>query len=218
MDCSCNHEPVSKRAKKILPEDILEKLGKLKGRTVFYPKQIKAYLDLIIKLKDAQGMSFEQIAKDQRIIRDLNSLKYLASTNLFVNPLNRSEGFLIYFRISKRLLLNRYGVGRDGLLSDVLGRIAEEAQSDYTYYLKLNEEIRNCALQFEKEDQELEKEKIKLACSVNLYLKIMETITATMLEDVKKKEIFMMDWIQVANVLENEDSADPGYQKGSIFR
>jgi hypothetical protein len=200
-----NHEPVLKKTKKILPEDILEKLGKLKGRTVFYPKQIKAYLDLIIRLKDVQGMSFEQIAKDERIIRELNSLKYLASTNLFVNPLNRSEGFLINFRVAKRLLLNRYGIGGDGLLNAVLAGVAEEAQSDYTDYLKVNEQIRNCALQYEKVDQELEKEKTRLACSVNLYLKIMETITATMLEDVKKKEISMMEWIQVAKVLENED-------------
>jgi len=200
-----NHEPVSKRAKNTLPEDILEKLGKLKGRTVFYPKQVKTYLNLIIKLKDAQGMSFEQIAKDERVKRELNSLKYLTSTNLFVNPLSRSQGFLINFRVAKRLLLNQYGVGRDGLLSDVLGRVAEEARCDYSDYLKVNEDIRNRALQYEEVDQELEKEKARLACSVNLHLKIMETVTATVLEDVKKKEISMMEWMQVADELENED-------------
>lgn len=200
-----NHTYITKKVSKTLPERAQKQLKKLKGRTVYYPKQIKAYLRLIIRLKDIEGLSFEKIGKDKRVIRELNRLNYLVSTCLFVNPLYRGDGFFINFRVAKRMLLERYRVGADGLLSDVLGRIEEERRRDYSDYLQINEKIYNHALRYEAVDQELEKEKTRLAYSVSLSLKVMEATTAIMVERIKKKEISQLEWIKVANELEDED-------------
>jgi hypothetical protein len=200
-----NHTCVKRKLKKILPEHVQKELKKLKGRTVYYPGEIIAYLGLIIELKDVKGLSFERIAKDEKVVRELNKLNYLASTSLFVDPLRRDEDFLINFRVAKRILIERYGVGEDGVLSEVLGRICEEAKNNYSKYLKINEEIRGHALRYEVVDRELEKEKRRLAYSVNLSLKIMEATTKTALEGVRKKEISQIEWFNVVEELENED-------------
>lgn len=200
-----NHVYVNRKLKKILPEYFPKKLKKLKGRTVYYPGEIIAYLGLIIELKEVKGLSFERIAKDEKVVRELNKLNYLASTSLFVNPLRRDRDFLINFRVAKRILIERYGVGGDGVLSEVLGRIGEEAKRYYSKYLKINEEIRGHALRYEVVDKELDKEKKRLAYSVSLSLKIMEAATKTVFEGVRKKEIPLQEWLNVADELENED-------------
>lgn len=200
-----NHVCVKRKLKKILPEHFQKDLKKLKGRIVYYPREIIAYLDLIIELKDVKGLSFERIAKDEKVVRELNKLNYLASTSLFVNPLRRDEGFLTNFRVAKRILIERYGVGGGGALSEVLGRIAEEAKSNYNKYLKVNEEIRSHARRYEVVDKGLEKEKKMLAYSVNLSLKIMEATTKTALEGLRKKEISQQEWFNMVKELENAD-------------
>lgn len=200
-----NHICVKRKLKKILPEHFQKELKKLKGRTIYYPGEIIAYLGLIIELKDVKGLSFERIAKDEKVVKELNKLNYLASTSLFVDPLRRDKWFLINFRVAKRILIKRYGVGGDGVLSEVLGRICEEEKSNYSKYLKINEEIRGHALRYEVVDKELEKEKKMLAYSVSLSLKIMEATTKTAIEGVRKKEISQREWFNVVEELENED-------------
>lgn len=200
-----NHTFVKRKLKKILPEHFQKDLKKLKGRTVYYPREIIAYLGLIIELKDVEGLSFERIAKDEKVVKELNKLNYLASTSLFVNPLKRGKGFLTNFRVAKRMLIERYGVGGDGVLSEVLGRISEEAKRNYSKYLQINEKIRDHALRYEVVDKQLEKEKKMLACSVNLSLKIIEATTKTALEGVRKKEISQIEWFNMVKELENED-------------
>jgi hypothetical protein len=71
--------------------------------------------------------------------------------------------------------------------------------------LKINEEIRGHALRYEVVDKELDKEKKRLAYSVSLSLKIMEVATKTVFEGVRKKEIPLQEWLNVADELENED-------------
>jgi len=190
---------------KILPGHVKKELKKLKGRFVYYHREILPYLTLIIDLKDIKGLTFASIAKNERVIKELNRLKYLSSTNLFVNPLDKGGGFLTNFRVAKRMLLERYGVGADGILSDVLTRIVEETRRDYDDYLQINKKIRNHALHYEEIDQELEKEKTKLAFSINVSNKIMEATTAVMVERMRKKEITHMDWKKMADEVENED-------------
>ena len=198
-----NHVYVNRKLKKILPEYFPKKLKKLKGRTVYYPGEIIAYLGLIIELKEVKGLSFERIAKDEKVVRELNKLNYLASTSLFVNPLRRGRDgdFLINFRVAKRILIELYGVGGDGVLSEVLGRIGEEAKRNYSKYLKINEEIRGHALRYEVVDKELDKEKKRLAYNVSLSLKIMEAATKTAVEGLRKKEISQREWHNVADEL-----------------
>jgi hypothetical protein len=200
-----NHVYVNRKIRKILLERFPEKLKKLKGRTVFYPKEIIAYLGLIIELKDVKGLSFERIAKDEQVVRELNKLNYLASTSLFVNPLIRDEGFFINYRVAKRMLIERYGVGEDGVLSEVFGRIEEEAKCNCRKYFEINEKIRDHALRYEVVDKGLEKEKKMLAYSVSLGLKMMEATTKTAVEGLRKKEISQLEWVKMASELENED-------------
>jgi hypothetical protein len=201
-----NYTYVKRKLRKVLPGHVQKKLKKLKGRTVYYPREIKAYLGLIIELKDVKGLSFERITKDVKVVRELNKLNYLASTNLYVDPLTRDEGFLTNFRVAKRMLIERYGVGGNGVLSEVFGRISEEAECDYRKYHEINTKIRDHALRYEVVDKELEKEKRRLAYNVNLSLKIMEVTTKTALEGVRKKEISQMEWFNMVKELDNEDS------------
>jgi hypothetical protein len=200
-----NYKYTNRKLKKILPERAQKKLKKLKGRSVYYPAEIIAYLELIIELKDIKDLSFGEITKDENILRELNKLKYLVSTSLFVNAFKRDEGFFINFRVAMKILSERYGVGGDGALGEMLGRVLEEAQRNYRKYFEINEKIRGHAIRYEVVDKELEKEKTMLAYSVTLGLKMMDATTKTVFEALKKKEISQIEWLKVAKEIENED-------------
>jgi hypothetical protein len=200
-----NHQPVDKKLRRLLPEDIQTKLGTLKGRSVYYPVEIKAYLALIIDLKDAKHLSFERIANDQEVARELTRLTYLVSTCLLVDPLRRDGGSVTNFRVATRFLVERFGVGKDGVLSELLGRIGKEARSNCEKYYELNDEIRSLAIRHHEVDKELEKEKKKLFYSASLSLKIMDATTKTAIEGVRKKEISWQEWLGMADELEPED-------------
>lgn len=200
-----NYIRPERKLKKILSEYDRDKLQKLKGRTIYYPAEIIAYLELIIELKDMKGLSFGEITKDENVLRELNKLNYLVSTSLWVDPLKRNEGFFINFRVAKIILAERYGVGGDGALGEMLGGVLEETENNYRKYFEINEKIRGHAIRYEVVDQELEKKKTMLAYSISLNLKIMKAATETAFEGVKKKEVSQIEWFNVVKELEIED-------------
>ncbi|MCK5450795.1 MAG: hypothetical protein KAI70_03410 [Candidatus Omnitrophica bacterium] len=171
-----------------LPKHAKKTFKKLKGREVFYPKEITKYLELIINLKE-ENKSFQDIVKDECVQRELCKLKYLVKTDLYTDPVVKVRDCFFNFKASRQIIIDRGILDDDKTMLDYLNQLCKVVEEKWEKYFLLTMQIRHSAKKHEMVDKSLMMEKEKLANSIIFKNRIMEGAIKVVADMLKRKEI-----------------------------
>ena len=176
----------SRTKKKVIP----------RGRLVFYPKEILAYLDKIIYRQDQRGLSYKKIESDPEIKSEQNKLNLLVEAETGISSRVKDTGFFDNFESAKANLVKALKWNHKSWLRNFLDKISRDCKQHRKDYFALHKEMRERALNNNLIDDNLWLQKVLLGSSIDYSYLVMEEVIKHAGKMVKDEKISMEEWFE----------------------
>lgn len=172
------------------------------GRTVFYLNEIMPYLEQIIRLRDDEKLTYEQIQKKMQ--EKVKRLTDLRKTELCDDKRVKPTEFFCDYEIAKVKLKEFLGWDDNSKEMVFLDYILEKRTQYGKKYYALTQKMRKA----KQEDQRkrFEEEREQLGRKIDFCHEVMESAIRHFVELYKQKEIAMTaeDWRKVGEKMQKE--------------
>ena len=167
-----------------------------RGRLVFYPEEILAYLDKIIYRQDQLGLSYKQIESDPEIKLEQNKLNILVEAEIGISSRVKDTGFFDNFESAKANLAKAFKWNHKSWFRNFLDKINRDCKQHRKDYFALHKEMRERALNNNLIDDNLWLQKVLLGSSIDYCYLVMEEVIKHAGKMVKDEKISMEEWFE----------------------